>query len=68
MPARIMVIFRGPGPRRLDASGRLRVLYNDKDFEPYAAEVPPTNRHCLRVPARRLSRESARWSNYAPIR
>ena len=25
-----------------DASGRLRVLYNDKDFEPYAAEVPPT--------------------------
>ncbi len=25
-----------------DASGRLRVLYNEKDFEPYAAEVPPT--------------------------
>jgi SM-20-related protein len=25
-----------------EASGRLRVLYNDKDFEPYAAEVPPT--------------------------
>jgi SM-20-related protein len=25
-----------------DASGRLRVLYNGKDFEPYAAEVPPT--------------------------
>jgi SM-20-related protein len=25
-----------------DGSGRLRVLYNDKDFEPYAAEVPPT--------------------------
>ena len=25
-----------------DASGRLRVLYNDKAFEPYAAEVPPT--------------------------
>jgi SM-20-related protein len=25
-----------------DASGRLRVLYNENDFEPYAAEVPPT--------------------------
>jgi hypothetical protein len=25
-----------------DGAGRLRVLYNDKDFEPYAAEVPPT--------------------------
>lgn len=25
-----------------DGSGRLRVLYNDKDFEPYATEVPPT--------------------------
>jgi hypothetical protein len=25
-----------------DASGRLRVLYNEKEFEPYAAEVPPT--------------------------
>jgi SM-20-related protein len=25
-----------------DGAGRLRVLYNEKDFEPYAAEVPPT--------------------------
>ena len=25
-----------------DGSGRLRVLYDDKNFEPYAAEVPPT--------------------------
>ena len=25
-----------------EAPGRLRVLYNEKDFEPYAAEVPPT--------------------------
>ena len=25
-----------------DGSGRLRVLYNEKQFEPYAAEVPPT--------------------------
>jgi SM-20-related protein len=25
-----------------DGSGRLRVLYSDKSFEPYAAEVPPT--------------------------
>ena len=25
-----------------DGAGRLRVLYNDKEFEPYAAEVPPT--------------------------
>jgi Rps23 Pro-64 3,4-dihydroxylase Tpa1-like proline 4-hydroxylase len=25
-----------------DGSGRLRVLYNGTDFEPYAAEVPPT--------------------------
>jgi SM-20-related protein len=27
---------------RADGSGRLRVLYNNKDFTPYAAEVPPT--------------------------
>jgi len=25
-----------------DGSGRLRVLYDEKNFEPYAAEVPPT--------------------------
>jgi SM-20-related protein len=25
-----------------NGDGRLRVLYNGKDFEPYAAEVPPT--------------------------
>ncbi len=25
-----------------NGNGRLRVLYNGKDFEPYAAEVPPT--------------------------
>lgn len=25
-----------------DGTGRLRVLYNGTDFEPYAAEVPPT--------------------------
>jgi hypothetical protein len=25
-----------------DGPGRLRVLYDDKSFEPYAAEVPPT--------------------------
>ena len=25
-----------------DGAGRLRVLYNAKEFEPYAAEVPPT--------------------------
>ncbi|HEX2724706.1 MAG TPA: 2OG-Fe(II) oxygenase [Beijerinckiaceae bacterium] len=27
---------------RPDGAGRLRVLYNQKDFEPYAVEVPPT--------------------------
>jgi SM-20-related protein len=25
-----------------DGSGRLRVLYDENNFEPYAAEVPPT--------------------------
>ena len=25
-----------------DGAGRLRVLYNENEFEPYAAEVPPT--------------------------
>jgi SM-20-related protein len=27
---------------RANSDGRLRVLYNGKSFDPYAAEVPPT--------------------------
>jgi SM-20-related protein len=52
-----------------DASGRLRVLYNEKDFESYAAEVPPTMGTVFASCAPTIpgtatspSRESATWS------
>jgi len=45
-----------------DEGGRLRVLYDDKHYEPYAAEVPPTMGHVFA-----FLRSDRSWHGHKPF-